>query len=88
MTKKEHLYIYDNVGDFVNWLRKTKQTTKGAKYDHSNSVGDSATTYAGTESFEQAQDLMDNGDEKLSHMIMEQAVEIKAKSKTGYMRSN
>ena len=31
---------------------------------------------------------MDNGDAKLSHMIMEQAVEIKAKSKTGYMRSN
>lgn len=88
MIKKESIYVYDNVGDFVNWLRKTKQTTKGAKYDHSNSVGDSATTYAGTESFEQAQDLMDNGDEKLSHMIMEQAVEIKAKSTAGYMRAS
>lgn len=88
MIKKESIYVYDNVGDFVNWLRKTKQTTKGAKYNISNRVGDGTTTFTGTESFEQAQSLMDNGDEKLSRLIMEQAVEIKAKSMAGYMQAS
>lgn len=88
MTKKEHLYIYDNVGDFVEWLRKTPQTKKGKEYSASTQTSDYATSFAGTESFEAAQELLDNGDAILSRMIMEQAVSIKAKSKTGYMRSN
>lgn len=88
MTKKEHLYIYDNVGDFVEWLRKTPQTKKGKEYSASTRTSDYATSFAGTESFEAAQELFDNGDTTLSRMIMEQAVSIKAKSKTGYMRSN
>lgn len=88
MTKKEHLYIYDNVGDFVEWLRKTPQTKKGKEYSASTRTSDYATSFAGTESFEAAQELLDNGDAILSRMIMEQAVSIKAKSKTGYMRSN
>lgn len=88
MTKKEHLYIYDNVGDFVEWLRETPQTKKGKEYSHSTETGESRTSFTGTESFEAAQELFDNGDTTLSRMIMEQAVSIKAKSKTGYMRSN
>lgn len=88
MTKKEQLYIYDNVGDFVEWLRKTPQTKKGKEYSTSTRTSDYATSFAGTESFEAAQELFDNGDAKLSRMIMEQAVSIKAKSKTGYMRSS
>lgn len=88
MTKKEHLYIYDNVGDFVEWLRKTPQTKKGKEYSHSTETGESRTSFTGTESFEAAQELLDNGDTTLSRMIMEQAVSIKAKSSTGYMRSN
>lgn len=88
MTKKEHLYIYDNVGDFVEWLRKTPQTKKGKEYSASTRTSDYATSFAGTESFEAAQELFHNGDAKLSRMIMEQVVSIKAKSKTGYMRSS
>lgn len=88
MTKKEHLYIYDNVGDFVEWLRKTPQTKKGKEYSTSTEIGEMRTTFTGTESFEAAQELLDNGDTTLSRMMMEQAVSIKAKSKTGYMRSN
>ena len=88
MTKKEHLYIYDNVGDFVEWLRKTPQTRKGKEYSCSTRTSDYTTSFAGTESFEAAQELLDNGDAKLSRMIMEQAVNIKAKSNTGYMRSS
>lgn len=88
MTKKEHLYIYDNVGDFVEWLRKTPQTKKGKEYSTSTEIGEMQTTFTGTESFEAAQELLDNGDTTLSRMIMEQAVSIKAKPKTGYMRSN
>ena len=88
MTKKEQLYIYDNVGDFVDWLRKTPQTTKGKEIGDSEDTTDSFKTFSGTESFDEAQKLLDNGDATLSRTIMEQAVSIKAKSKTGYMRSN
>lgn len=88
MTKKEHLYIYDNVGDFVEWLRKTPQTRKGKEYSSSTRTGEMRTSFTGTESFEAAQELFDNGDATLSRMIMEQAVNIKAKPDTGYMRSN
>lgn len=88
MTRKEQLYIYDNVGDFVEWLRKTPQTKKGKEYSHSTIISEIRTGFTGTESLDTAQELLDNGDVKLSHMIIEQAVNIKAKSKTGYMRSN
>ena len=88
MTKKEQLYIYDNVGDFVEWLRKTPQTKKGKENGDSEDTTDSFKTFSGTKSFDEAQKLLDNGDATLSRTIMEQAVNIKAKSKTGYMRSN
>lgn len=88
MTRKEQLYIYDNVGDFVEWLRKTPQTRKGKEYDSSTKTDDYQEQFTGTKSYDEAQELLDNGDATLSRMIMEQAVNIKAKSKTGYMRSN
>lgn len=88
MTKKENLYIYENVGDFVEWLRKTPQTKKGKEFNGSNKTGENYEIFSGTKSFEDAQNLLDNGDVTLSRMIMEQAVNIKVKSKTGYMRSN
>lgn len=88
MTKKDTFYIYDNVGDFVEWLRKTKKTKKGQALAHSERTDNYSQNFSGTESFEAAQELLDNGDATLSRMIMEQAVSIKAKSKTGCMRSN
>lgn len=88
MTKKDDIYIYDSVADFVEWMRKTKQTAKGKKLSSSTKTGERRTMFTGTESFEAAQELMDNGDTKLSRMIKEQSANIKAKSKTGYMRSN
>lgn len=88
MTKKDYIYIYDNVGDFVEWLQKTKQTRTGAKRSGSTRMSESFERYSKTASFEAAQELLDKGDTTLSRTIMEQSMNIKAKSKTGYMRSN
>lgn len=88
MTKKDNIYIYDNVGEFVEWLNKTKQTKKGREYSGSTRTGEEQEQFTGTASYEAAQELLDKGDPTLSRMIMEQCMEIKAKSKSGYMRSN
>lgn len=88
MTKKDNIYIYDNVGDFVEWLRNTPQTAKGRKYSSSTKTGEFRERFTGTETFEAAQELLDKGDATLSRMIMEQSMNIKAKSKACYMRSN
>lgn len=85
MTKKEQLYIYDNVGDFVEWLRKTPQTKKGAERNLSHGRRES---FYKTESFEAAQELLENGDANLSRMIIDNVRDIKAKAKSGHMRTN
>lgn len=88
MTKKDTIYIYDNVGDFMEWLRKTPRTKKGKELSKSTREGESATQFTGTESFDAAQELFDKGDTTLSRMIMEQSIDIKAKSAMAHMRSN
>lgn len=85
MTKKESIYIYDSLGDFVSWIRKTKQHAKGKKF---NASENGSARYAGTESMEQANSLLEHGDETLARMILDQSIGIKAKSSSGYMKAH
>lgn len=88
MTKRDSIYVYDSVKEFTDWLTNTKQTRKGAKLNASRLESDSNTTFTGTTTFAEAQSLLQNGDTKLSKMVFDMGMKIKAKSNTGYMRAN
>lgn len=83
MTKKDYIYVFDNVGDFTKWVRNKKQTTAGKNHNLSVKEGERQTEFTGTKSFEQAQNLLDNGDHQLSRMIIDTNREIKASSHMG-----
>lgn len=53
---------FNSVEEFSNWLQITPQTTMGKKFDYSNEMSKSNTEFTGTESFDEAQELLKYGD--------------------------
>lgn len=88
MTKRDSIYVYDSIKDFTEWLDNTKQTRRGANRNVAKKESDYRTTQTGTATFAEANNLLQNGDTKLSKMIFDMSIKIKAKSNTGYTRAN
>ena len=82
------LYYFESVGDMVTWIDQTPQTKLGREYSVSTISNPSRTERTGTETFEEAQKLLRDGDEKLSRMINDTKREIKAKSHGGNTKAN
>ncbi len=82
------LYYFESVGDLVTWIDKTPQTKLGKKYSSSTLTGQSRAEFTGTESFEEAQQLLREGDSKLARMINDTKRDIKAKTHGGNTKSN
>ena len=53
---------FNSVDEFAKWLQVTPQTAKGKEYDASNTISEDYTEFTGTESFEEAQNLLKCGD--------------------------
>lgn len=88
-TKTETLlYYFQSVGDLVTWIDKTPQTKLGREYSSSTATDSSRKEFTGTESFDEAQKLLRDGDSKLARMINDTKRDIKAKSHGGNTKSN
>lgn len=88
-TKTETLlYYFQSVGDLVTWIDKTPQTKLGREYSSSTATDSSRKEFTGTESFDEAQRLLRDGDSKLARMINDTKRDIKAKSHGGNTKSN
>lgn len=88
-TKTETLlYYFQSVGDLVTWIGKTPQTKLGREYSSSTATDSSSKEFTGTESFDEAQRLLRDGDSKLARMINDTKRDIKAKSHGGNTKSN
>ena len=78
---------FNSVEEFSNWLQVTPQTAKGKKFDASNEVSKYNTEFTGTESFEQAQNLMKYGDKVNADKIAATIRKIKANGKGNETRN-
>lgn len=88
-TKTETLlYYFQSVGDLVTWIDKTPQTKLGREYSSSTATDSSRKEFTGTESFDEAQRLLRDGDSKLARMINDTKRDIKAKSHGGNTKAN
>ena len=72
---------FDSVEQFSNWLQVTPQTAKGKEFNASN------TKFAGTESFEEAQNLLKCGDKENADKIAATIRKIKAQGKGNETRN-
>lgn len=85
---KKISYSFDSVDELTKWLSNTEQTEKGKAYNFSGLISEYRTEFTGTESFEVAQDLLRNGDETLTRMILDTKRDIKASHHKGETKSN
>ena len=72
---------FDSVEQFSNWLQITPQTAKGERFDASNEVSKYNTEFTGTESFDEAQNLLKYGDKVNAEKINATIRKIKAQGK-------
>ena len=72
---------FNSVEEFSNWLQVTPQTAKGKEFNASNEISRSNTKFAGTESFEEAQNLLKYGDKVNADKIAATIRKIKAQGK-------
>ena len=79
---------FDSVEEFSNWLQVTPQTAKGKKFDASNEVSKYNTEFTGTESFDEAQNLLKYGDKVNSDKINATIRKIKAQGKGNATRNS
>ena len=78
---------FDSVEEFSNWIKVTPQTAKGKEFDASNEISRSNTKFAGTESFEEAQNLLKHGDKENADKIAATIRKIKAQGKGNETRN-
>ena len=78
---------FDSVEEFSNWLQVTPQTAKGKEFNSSNEIGKSRTKFTGTESFEEAQELLKYGDKVNADKITATIRKIKAQGKGNETRN-
>ena len=72
---------FDSVEQFSNWIQVTPQTAKGKEFNISNEIGKYRTEFTGTESFEEAQNLLKCGDKENADKIAATIRKIKAQGK-------
>ena len=78
---------FNSVEEFSNWLQVTPQTAAGKKFDYSNEMSKSNTEFTGTESFEEAQNLLKCGDKVNADKIAATIRKIKAQGKGNETRN-
>ena len=78
---------FDSVEQFSSWLQVTPQTAKGKEYDASNTISEDYTEFSGTESFEEAQNLLKCGDKVNADKITATIQKIKAQGKGNETRN-
>ena len=78
---------FNSVEEFSNWLQVTPQTAAGKKFDYSNEISKSNTEFTGTESFEEAQNLLKYGDKTNAEKINATIRKIKAQGKGNATRN-
>ena len=78
---------FNSVEEFSNWLQVTPQTAGGKKFDYSNEISKSNTEFTGTESFEEAQELLKYGDKVNADKIAATIRKIKAQGKGNETRN-
>ena len=78
---------FNSVDEFSNWLQSTPQTAGGKKFDYSNEISKSNTEFTGTESFEEAQNLLKCGDKVNADKIAATIRKIKAQGKGNETRN-
>lgn len=78
---------FNSVEEFSNWLQVTPQTANGKKFDASNEVSKYNTEFTGTESFEEAQNLLKCGDKENADKIAATIRKIKAQGKGNETRN-
>ena len=78
---------FNSVEEFSNWLQVTPQTAAGKKFDYSNEISKSNTEFTGTESFEEAQNLLKYGDKVNADKITATIRKIKAQGKGNETRN-
>ena len=78
---------FNSVEEFNNWLQVTPQTAKGKEFDYSNEISKSNTEFTGTESFEEAQNLLKCGDKENADKINATIRKIKAQGKGNETRN-
>ena len=79
---------FNSVEEFSNWLQVTPQTAKGKEFNASNEISRSNTKFAGTESFEEAQNLLKCGDKENADKIAATIRKIKAQGKGNETRNS
>ena len=79
---------FDSVEQFSTWLQVTPQTAKGKEFNTSNKIGKSWTEFTGTESFEEAQNLLKCGDKVNADKINATIRKIKAQGKGNATRNS
>ena len=78
---------FNSVEEFAKWLQVTPQTAAGKKFDYSNEISKSNTEFTGTESFEEAQNLLKYGDKENADRIAATIRKIKAQGKGNETRN-
>ena len=78
---------FDSVEQFSTWLQSTPQTAKGKEFDASNTISEYYTDFSGTESFEEAQNLLKCGDKVNADKIAATIRKIKAQGKGNETRN-
>lgn len=79
---------FDSVEQFSNWLQVTPQRAKGKEFDASNEVSKYNTEFTGTESFDEAQNLLKYGDKVNADKITAAIRKIKAQGKGNATRNS
>ena len=79
---------FDSVEQFSNWLQSTPQTAKGKEFNSSNEINSWATEFTGTQSFEEAQNLLKCGDKVNADKIAATIRKIKAQGKGNATRNS
>lgn len=79
---------FNSVEEFSHWLQVTPQTAKGEKFDASNEVSKYNTEFTGTESFDEAQNLLKYGDKVNADKIAATIRKIKAQGKGNATRNS
>ena len=78
---------FNSVEEFANWLQVTPQTANGKEFDVSNTISEYYTDFSGTESFEEAQNLLKCGDKENANKITAAIRKIKAQGKGNEKRN-
>ena len=79
---------FNSVEEFAKWLQVTPQTAKGKEFNISNEIGKSRAEFTGTESFEEAQNLLKCGDKVNADKINATIRKIKAQGKGNATRNS